>query len=39
MEDDFELPEGAGLMENEDLNATVIKVGEEKETGKQGLKK
>jgi FK506-binding protein 4/5 len=39
MEDDFELPEGAGLMENEDLNETVFKVGEEKEIGKQGLKK
>lgn len=39
MADDFELPEGAGMMENEDFGDTVFKVGEEKEIGKQGLKK
>eukprot|EP00253_Pinus_taeda_P000261 PITA_00261 len=39
MADDFELPESAGMMENEDFGDTVFKVGEEKEIGKQGLKK
>lgn len=39
MADDFELPETAGMMENEDFGDTVFKVGEEKEIGKQGLKK
>lgn len=39
MADDFELPEGAGMMENENFGDTVFKVGEEKEIGKQGLKK
>lgn len=40
MAEDFELPESAGLMENEeDFSETVAKVGEEKEIGKQGLKK
>lgn len=39
MADDFELPETAGMMENEEFGDTVFKVGEEKEIGKQGLKK
>lgn len=39
MADDFELPESAGMMENEDFGDTVFKVGEEKEIGKEGLKK
>lgn len=39
MADDFELPETAGMMEHEDFGDTVFKVGEEKEIGKQGLKK
>lgn len=38
-EDNFELPEGAGMMENEDFSDTVFKVCEEKEIGRQGLKK
>uniref|UniRef100_A0A0D6QXN0 peptidylprolyl isomerase n=1 Tax=Araucaria cunninghamii TaxID=56994 RepID=A0A0D6QXN0_ARACU len=41
MADDFELPDAAGEMENEDFGdpAPMLKVGEEKEIGKQGLKK
>lgn len=39
MAEDFELPESAGMMENDDFSETVFKVGEEKEIGKQGLKK
>uniref|UniRef100_A0A0C9QRE4 peptidylprolyl isomerase n=1 Tax=Wollemia nobilis TaxID=56998 RepID=A0A0C9QRE4_9CONI len=41
MADDFELPDAAEEMENEDFGdpAPMLKVGEEKEIGKQGLKK